>query len=146
MTRLADWQALTVVGRNRRLVRAAGISSAVLVCHPDTWAEIRNLAGAVKPPQVPAAKAGIVQLREDGLAEVTLAGVEIAAVMHAMRKVIRSWTSSDNVPIVRRFPPPSRALATRAYLAFARTVERVSGPEGAVPPIILDDRIPDARP
>jgi hypothetical protein len=140
MSALSDFLAMTPPVRRRRLTQAAGIATAVLVCHPETWAEIQALAGALQPKRAingtPGTKA------DDGLVEVALSGVALATLMQAMHEV-RSATDAGDVPFTRRFPPHDRAVARRVYLAAAKVVQRVASEPGTVPPrIVLDDRMP----
>lgn len=138
MTWIKDRWALSYLGGQRRLTRAAGISTVIVVCHPKMWAEVQGLARQlidVRPDP------GSARTREDGLAEVTLSGTGLAADMHAMRTV---WAFLI-APFTHRFDPPSRAVARRVYLAMARTVEQVSSEhsDGSTPQIVIDDRLPD---
>jgi|SRR5580700_1335581 hypothetical protein len=133
MSWLADCLAMTPIGRRRRLTRAAGIGTAVLACHPETWDEIQSLAGALEPRRP---VNGTLRPEGDGgLAEVSLSGVALTALMQAMYEVMAAPG--------HRFPPHDRATARRIYLAAARVVRQVtSDPAASRPRIVLDDRMP----
>jgi hypothetical protein len=110
------------------------------VCHPQVWAEVQSIAENLRPPAE--VTADQVTARGDGLAEIVLAGVQLAMVMHSLRTAYFD-DIGDLFGLSRRFTPPHRAVARRVYLAMARTVEQVSSTHtGTVPPIVIDDRVP----
>jgi hypothetical protein len=110
--------------------RAAGISAAVLACHPETWAELARIAYSNKPIS------GAVKDPVDGaLAEVTLSGVHLVRLLDMThdRTGFRGVLGFDS--------PETRALAGRTYQAIAAVVDTVEpGSNEPVPPILLDDR------
>lgn len=137
MSALSDFLAMTPPVRRRSLTRAAGIATAVLVCHPETWGEIQSFAGALKPKRTVNGTLGAGQ--EGGLAEVSLSGVALAALMQTMHEVM---AASDG-GFGHQFAPDVRATARRVYLAAARVVQQVTSDRSAATPrIILDDRMP----
>ena len=143
MSWLSDYLAMRPIGRRRRLTRAAGVATAVLVCHAETWTEIQALAGELPTRRV---VKGVIcsDGREDGLAEVSMSGVALAALMQAMHETMATVGPSD-MPFSRKFPPHRRAVARRVYLAVARHVQEAEpGRSEAMPPILIDDRTPDA--
>ena len=136
----ADERALGLSGFRKRLTRAAGISSVILVCHPQTWTTVAWIARTAKKAVDARVDSGAVRVREDGLAEITLSGVQLAAIMHGLRTACKPDTY---VAGWVNFADPHLAVARRAYLAMARTVEQVSSTHtGTIPPIVIDDRTP----
>ena len=141
----ADRRAMTYLGCQRRLTRAGAISTVTLVCHRHTWAEVQALAGdrvADDALKVVVDQKAITD-RGDGLLNVTLSGVQLAAIMHALRTAYFSNRTTGMVAYEWTVAPPRRALARSVYLAMARTVEQVSSTHtGTIPPIVIDDRTP----
>jgi hypothetical protein len=140
---LSGYLAMAPIGRRRRLTRAAGVASAVLACHAETWSEIQALAGGLHSPRV---IKGTVRGNggEDGLTEITMSGVALAALLQSMHEAATAPDASG-MPFSRRFAPYHRAVARRVYLAVAEAVREAGpGQSEAMPPIVIDDRAPGA--
>jgi hypothetical protein len=108
-----------------RLVTAAGISSATLICHRDTWSFILNkgdLTGFDRYATLP-----------PGVNTVSLSGPNLVATLTRMKAIsTHSLVDTD------------RAIATRIYRAVAEIVDGVdpAAKDGQpIPDIVLDDRI-----
>ncbi|MEU4234400.1 hypothetical protein AB0F17_59845 [Nonomuraea sp. NPDC026600] len=123
------WEADQAARRlhQERLVKAAGVSSANLVCHRDTWAFLESECHFVGQFQLPPPGEG-------SLIKVPLSGPNL----------VRALT---NMKALRDTPGRyvgDRAVATRVYNAVAEIVDGVdpSAKSGTpVPDVVLDDKI-----
>lgn len=118
--------------RRARLVRAAGIGSAVVRCHEDTWSFITGYCWT-KYNKFPATATGNKTL-VNGMKEVSLSGPNLALILTRMRLV--------GAP-VNPFAY-NRAVARRIYEAVAAVVDTLDpdAKQGDTPVIIIDDRPP----
>ncbi|MFB9194377.1 hypothetical protein ACFFWA_15440 [Actinomadura verrucosospora] len=123
--------------RQERLDKAAGVASVEVVCHADTWDFVRTKAprfegrpfsffsgtGDRLDPEPDA----------DGLVHITLSGPNLVKLLDWM------WSASQSTD------PVERALAKRIYNGAAAVVDTVDPsvqPGLALPPIVIDDRVP----
>ena len=108
-------------------MRAAGVTTAQLICHEDTWTKLHGLIPLLdrKPPPR-------VQALEGGLVEVTLSGPYIVTLLRTM---YGSWLPGEIT---------EQVIAERAYREFAKVIDAVdpeAKPGQPLPPIVLDDKI-----
>ena len=130
MNPLARWAAARREAK-QRLVKAAGISSATLVCHGATWSfiRLRSQFPVEHEPSPPTA---------GGLVRKQLSGPELVKILSEMRSVA-NWRMPD-------ISVGDRAIAQRIYNAVAEVVDRVDPAVkiGApIPDIVIDDKIGD---
>ncbi len=122
------------IPHEERLEKAAGIGTADLVCHRDTWAFVVERAAADPHFRVP----GEVAAGEEGEARVTLSGRTLIAVLTALHTVMRDGREAD---------PGNWALASKLYQRIAEVVDTVrpyspewGDVEAARTVIVIDDR------
>jgi hypothetical protein len=136
-----DWRAIRLSSR-KYLARAAGVSTVLLACQPDVWAAVASLAKEAKMPVTAADRQP--GTREDGLAEISLSGVDLVEILEATKAI---WAQPEDPNSLfypgRKFKPGQRAIARRVYLAVARALDDVRPRHAGrpVPPIVIDDRI-----
>lgn len=123
--------------REERLDKAAGVASVEVVCHPDTWRFVQSKAPAHSggPFSYYTATGARRDLEPDadGLIHISLSGPNLVSLLAWM------WTTSASPN------PVDRALAKRIYNGAAAVVDTVdpsAQPGQALPPIIIDDRVP----
>lgn len=113
----------------QRMQRAAGIGTATMVCHGDTWAALRELARYVL--KVPDDR---VVSRADGMVEAILSGHNLVSLL--------SVTGPG--PQLDARPHVERAVARRVYEQIPKIVDAVdpdAAPGHPIPPIVLDDKL-----
>lgn len=118
---------------------AAGISQVRLVCHPDTWAFIARTAEKNERWRPP--RDNDVTSSGDGLMEVVLSGPQLVIISGRLLDVMVS------VVYAAGGSASDQALAWRVHEAIAEVVLAVkpgTRGDGAVPPIVIDDRIKKA--
>jgi len=109
------------------LVKAAGIASAKIICHKDTWKFAHNWAMG-RTSYTPPSSADIIQQTE-GMIEISVSGPNLVTLLI----VTADMTGAPYVG--------HRAIASRVYAAIAEVVSTVDpNLKGGmpVPPIIID--------
>ncbi|WP_406407278.1 hypothetical protein OG923_03545 [Streptomyces halstedii] len=113
---------------SRVLTQAAGISSAVLVCHRDLWELLSGWAGGHPhfrmPPQI--ADRGENRIAAD------ISGRSLIAVLISLSRLRHTATEGDG----------DRELAEAVYQRIANSLAALSPDDGPLVTITLDDRTP----
>ncbi|MEU1813203.1 hypothetical protein [Micromonospora aurantiaca (nom. illeg.)] len=121
----------------QRLDRAAGVASATVVCHRDTWNFISRWASQRTSWQEPASRK--TQLSDDML-QVNLSGPQIVMILIVMRDASGRGSQLGGVDAAFL---GDRVIADRIYRAVGAVVDTVdpSAPDGTpLSPIVIDDR------
>ncbi|MEU9509882.1 hypothetical protein AB0D32_26795 [Micromonospora sp. NPDC048170] len=117
---------------------AAGLSTAVMMCHDDTWQFVERQASSrdhwrsPEPVSVPG--------RKDPMVEVRLSGPQLAAVIEALARLagIPHTRGAYSLGTVE-----SRAIARRVYIEIREVLKQYDpdNPDAAIPAIVLDDQV-----
>jgi hypothetical protein len=112
------------------LSKAAGISSVLMVCHPDTW---RFIEQNTPNESVFSHWSATPKPGEDGLVRVALSGPNLVTLLTRMRAKLNGWHPDD-----------VEALAERIYAGTSQVIVGVDpdATDGApIPDIVIDDKI-----
>jgi hypothetical protein len=115
--------------QRERLIKAAGISSAPLICHRHTWGIIMSETAASSSTFV-RPSADEVTNRGNDMVEVRCSGPNLVAILCAMSSVASFY--AEGVPV--------RAVAIRVYGAISNVVDRVDleAEPGSVSAVVID--------